>query len=373
MDNRCLKIAKFTIDEYSNYGNLLQSYALQQVLLRYAVRVDSIWAQPDNYLAVTWWRWRWKEVIKFLLNWRSFRSKMLDGSIGWEMARQVRMRDFAARYLNIRRNVDLSTIDYDYDYCVVGSDQVWNPFFSNYWHFFLGFVPYNKRISYAASISVPKIPEKINDDYIKALKGMKCLSLREDDGAKLVGELTGRQAMVHFDPTLLLTSKEWRKISRPPVWEKDTKNGFMLTYFLGNRPMEIDKIAQKFNLRVINLLDKNNYDYYLTSVDEFLWAIDNASILYTDSFHGTVFAILFKTPFVVCNRIGSAVEEKMGSRIDTLLGYFGLEARRGTKNNNYAIENPLAEPDWSQVDEVLTKERKRSDEYLRQALKVDEV
>ena len=62
------------------------------------------------------------------------------------------------------------------------------------------------------------------------------------------------------------------------------------------------------------------------------------------------------------------VSEKMGSRIDTLLGYFGLEARRGTSANGYAIENPLAEPDWSKVDAVLAVERARADEYLRQAL-----
>ena len=55
------------------------------------------------------------------------------------------------------------------------------------------------------------------------------------------------------------------------------------------------------------------------------------------------------------------------------MGYFCLEARRGTEENNYAIANPFSEPDWSQVDEVLARERKRSDEYLRRALKVDEV
>ena len=60
----------------------------------------------------------------------------------------------------------------------------------------------------------------------------------------------------------------------------------------------------------------------------------------------------------------------MGSRIDTLLGYFGLEARRGTKANAYAIENPLEAPDWSKADEVLARERKRSDEFLRKALDI---
>ena len=116
-------------------------------------------------------------------------------------------------------------------------------------------------------------------------------------------------------------------------------------------------------------MDEEVYEHYVTGPDEFIWAIEHAKLVYTDSFHGTVFSILFRTPFVVCDRVGDAVTEKMGSRIDTLLKLFGLESRRGTSANGYAIENPLAEPDWSNVDEVLARERKRSADYLNMVLK----
>ncbi len=365
-----IHVAKFTHDGYNNYGMLLQSYALQQVLIKYNIEVHSIWSQPYHFLPETWWKtWRWKEPIKYYLNWRGFRSKMKSGKIGWEMAWEARMRDFAERYIDYRRDVDLSTINRDYDYCVVGSDQVWNPSWGDFWQFFLDFVPQEKRISYAASISVPNIPENIKERFKEKLNGMKTLSVREQAGAELVKELTGRNAEVHVDPTLLLTAEEWRKISREPSWVRDTKDGYLLTYFLGKRPREIEQIASGLGLKVINLLDENKYAHYVTGVDEFLWAIDHASIFYTDSFHGSVFSILFRTPFVVCNRMGSAVEEKMGSRVDTLLGYFGLEKRRGEKSNGYVIDNPLT-PDWSNVDRVLMRERMRSDEYLRKALSI---
>ena len=127
-------------------------------------------------------------------------------------------------------------------------------------------------------------------------------------------------------------------------------------------------LEKEIGIKVINLLDEKNYEHYVTGPDEFLWAIEHAKLVYTDSFHGTVFSILFRTPFVVCNRIGSKVEEKMGSRVDTLLKYFGLEDRRGTKANGYVIKNPLEKPDWSEVDEVLKRERQKADNYLCEAL-----
>jgi hypothetical protein len=207
--------------------------------------------------------------------------------------------------------------------------------------------------------------------FKQGVTDMAHISMREQAGADMVKSFSGRDVPVVVDPTLLLTADEWRKVSRQPAWYHG--EDYILTYFLGARPEVVDTLSKETGLPVVNILDRDVYEHYVTSPDEFLWAIEHAKLLYTDSFHGTVFSILFRTPFVVCNRIGSAVEEKMGSRIDTLLGYFGLEARRGTKNNSYAIDNPLAAPDWSQVDDVLARERKRSDEYLRHALKLDEV
>mgnify|MGYP002624186028 CR=1 FL=1 len=360
-----MKIGKITLDGYFNYGNVLQNYALRHILLQYADTVDSIWHSQENFIVYTWYKWSWKEPIKWLLNYRGFRNQLFCDHYGMEMVRQGRIKEWCDRYIGIKRVDDLSKITTAYDYFVVGSDQVWNPYFSDLDHCFLTFTPKEKRIAYAASISSPDIPENVKQMFKQGLTEMAHISMREQAGADMVKSFSGRDVPVVVDPTLLLTADEWRKVSRQPAWYHG--ENYILTYFLGKRPEVVDKLSNETGLPVVNILDKDVYEHYVTSPDEFLWAIEHAKLLYTDSFHGTVFSILFRTPFVVCNRIGSAVEEKMGSRIDTLLGFFGLEARRGTKNNGYAIDNPLAAPDWSQVDDVLARERKRSDEYLRQA------
>lgn len=372
--NRGIRIAKFTLDGYFNYGNVLQSYALQEVLLHYADQVDTIWTQPDTFLPDIWWKWTWKMYIKYLINWKNFRTEITGGHIGREMARQVKIRDFSDRYIAYHRVAldALSDQIKQYDYCVVGSDQVWNPHFGNYHQFFLGFAPEEKRLSYAASISTMDIPAEEHDFFVQGLKGMKALSAREQAGADLIEQLTGSEAEVHLDPTLLLTADEWRSVSRRPTWYHGGE--YLLTYFLGRRPPQIDAIAEELGLTVVNLLDEEVYEHYVTGVDEFLWAIDHASLVYTDSFHGSVFSILFQTPFVVCDRVGTGkgdVSEKMGSRLDTLLGYFGFEDRRTNQFKDYRIENPLQPPAWERCEPVLAKERARSAGYLRRVLGLD--
>lgn len=372
--NHGIRVAKFTLDGYFNYGNVLQNYALQQVLMRYADQVDTLWTQPDNFMPKVWWKWRWKECMKWLINWRNYRTEITSGHVGLEMARQTKIRDFSDRYISYPRvSVDeLSAQIKQYDYCVVGSDQVWNPYFGNYHQFFLGFAPEEKRLSYAASISAMEIPAEERDVFVQGLKGMKTLSVREQAGAELIEQLTGRKAEVHLDPTLLLTADEWRSVSRRPTWYHGGE--YLLTYFLGRRPAQIDAIAEELGLTVVNLLDENVYEHYVTGVDEFLWAIEHASLVYTDSFHGSVFSILFQTPFVVCDRVGTGkgdASEKMGSRLDTLLGYFGFENRRTNQFKDYRIENPLQPPAWERCEPVLAKERARSAEYLRRILGLD--
>lgn len=154
-----MKIGKITLDGYYNYGNLLQNYALQQVLLRYAEVVDTIWHSPNNFKPQVYWKW--KEPIKLAINWKNSRTIFQSGKIGSEMVRQGKIRDWADRYISIRQGVkDLRRISSEYDYFITGSDQVWNPYFSNKDNNlednFLEFAPLKKRLSYAASIAAPE-------------------------------------------------------------------------------------------------------------------------------------------------------------------------------------------------------------------------
>ena len=366
-----MRIGKITLDGYYNYGNLLQNYALQQVLLKYADEVETIWHTKDNFLPQLYWHSLWKQFIKYLNNWKNFRYDFQSGHIGREMVRQGKLRDWAERYICFRKGVEnLMSISTEYDYFVTGSDQVWNHGFCDNIYLknnFLLFAPQEKRISYAASISTPYIPPDKIKIYEEGFKGMRALSLREQAGAELVKQISQRKANVHIDPTLLLTTEEWDKVSRVPAWYHG--KDYILTYFLGDRPDDvIQRVAKEANLSIVNLLDDKVYEHYVTGVDEFIWAIKHASLVYTDSFHATVFSILYHTPFLVCDRLGNPITEKMGSRIDTLLKLFKLENRRGTIENGYEIQNVMNSPDWSNISDIINTEKKRSEEYLMTSL-----
>ena len=368
-----MKIAKLTLDGYFNYGNILQNYALEQVLLHYAEQVDTIWHDKNNFLPQTDWYGGWKETIKWILNWRGARESVHKKHIGYEIVRQAKNKDFCDRYIHHRfigeENIALTDIVDEYDCFVVGSDQVWNPYYGDLSNNFLQFASQEKRISYAASIACPIIPHEYHEKYRSGLSEMYAISMREQEGADMVKRFIGRDVPVHVDPTLLLTLDEWRAVSRPPVWYRG--QNYLLTYFLGPMPESVRRIASEEGLTLVNLLDVSNYEHYVTGVDEFIWAIEHASLIYTDSFHGTVFSILFRRPFVVCDRMaehqGDVIGGKMSSRIDTLLNFFALQSRRGTMQNSYCVPDSI-KIDYPDVEAVLMRERARADSYLREAM-----
>src|SRR5699024_7837720 len=119
--------------------------------------------------------------------------------------------------------------------------------------------------------------------------------------------LTGRKAEVVADPTLLLTKESWLIVAKPA--SNKPKESYLLTYFLGVVTAEvkekIDEYARKYKLKVVNLAQPKNKKYYLTNPSEFLDYINSATLFLTDSFHGTVFSILFETPFIVTDRKGN--------------------------------------------------------------------
>ena len=366
-----LRIAKITLDGYFNFGNILQSYALQKFLEQYTNHVVTIWHDAKMPTVLSWWQWTWKEPIKWILNWNKFRSKFYSGFFCMRMIREARIRMFSVERMNcLYMPGKIAEIASEFDYFIVGSDQVWNPNFSATEDFFLTFAPPEKRISYAASISAPSIPEKLRQRFADNIMEMHAVSLREQEGAELVEQLIGRKPAVHIDPTMLLSAEHWSALGRKPYWLK--VNSYILTYFLGAKPVVIDRIAKDAGLEIINLLDQHSFDIYSTGVDEFIWLIEHASLVYTDSFHGTVFSILFRRPFVVCDRVGDGVESAMSSRIDTLLEMFHLSSRRARFDNGYRIFDPFHIDYSADINEIMLYERNRSNDYFRRAMNLME-
>ena len=209
-----------------------------------------------------------------------------------------------------------------------GSDQVWNPKFDRLSDVdLLSFATPEQRISFSASFGISELPENSKEKAKRELEKFKAISVREDRGKEIVEELTERKdVQVLVDPTMLLTSEEWDKVAKKPEQLKTDK--YILNYFLGEisekRKKEIERIAKENNCEIINILDKNS-PFYQTGPSEFLYLEKNAFLICTDSFHSSVFAILYNRPFVVFDREDSNV--KMNSRLDTLLKKFKLENR----------------------------------------------
>ncbi|MDD6562587.1 MAG: polysaccharide pyruvyl transferase family protein, partial [Veillonellaceae bacterium] len=282
-------------------------------------------------------------------------------------ARSAVIKSFVDRYIPMRYDVDFSKVADEYDYFVTGSDQVWNPYCADLENLFIKFAPGGKRISYAASISYPEIPQDKLQMFIDGVRGMKAISVREQAGAELIEKLTGRKVEVLADPTMLVAAERWREIARKPSWLKGDEK-ILTTYFLGKRPDEIiNRLADEHGLKVVNILDERVFEHYAVAPEEWLWLIDHARFTYTDSFHGTVFSILFRTPFVVTERVDAGCASKMTSRIDTLLAKFDLSDRRGTNVNGYMIASPL-DMHYGDVDKVLAEEKQKAKTYLCHAL-----
>lgn len=368
-----MKIAHITLDGFYNQGGILQRYALCEVLKRYSDTVDSLWYDNGLLLENNWktlYPWidkknrNLKLLVKLFLNWKNLRNIFLKGSNYKAIHRDTLIKSFADRHINIKYNVDYERISDEYDYFVVGSDQVWNPNYVNLSHYMLNFAKEKQRISYAASISLNSIPSKNIDDFQKGITGMKAISVREEKATDIIRKMTGRSVEVVCDPTILIEKEKWIEIERKPYW-LDENEEFIITYYLGKRKdYYISDVGKKMNWRVINIFGTLDEDEVVASPEEWLYLIHHANLVYTDSFHGAVFSILFKTPFIVTSRIGG---HDMSSRIDSLLSMFGLQGRWGNINNNY-LKNSLTDISFDMVDKVIATESRKATDYLNRAL-----
>ena len=341
-----MKIAILTIPDNNNYGNRLQNYAVEQVLKK--IKMDYVVTIWDKRLNIQ----NMKKILKLLLASKSSRK------------RYNNFRRFTNKYTNpkyIGYSINNKKI---YDFIVIGSDQIWN--FN--WHLkrnqFLYKISKEKNISFAASFGISKINDYLKDEYIKILNNISRLSVREDRGKEIVEELTGRKDVeVLVDPTMLLTAEEWDKVSKKPTMLKTDK--YILNYFLGElseeRRKEINRVAKENNCEVINILDKNS-PFYECGPSEFLYLEKHAFLICTDSFHSSIFAIIYNRPFLVYNREDKEVS--MNSRLETLLSKFKLEKRK--YSSKITKDNLVC--NYMETYKILEKERKKSFEFLERSL-----
>lgn len=329
-----------------NFGNRLQNYAVQQVLRKKGLEVETI-----KYIGL-------EDDVPVVVNERD----------------EIRLNNFKKfnKYIKFANQIMYKEYDASksfseyFDYIVLGSDQIWNFTFDKIFSDkALGsFVPSYKRVSFSASFGVNYAPEKNTDLYNVCrnnLIDMKYISVREFAGKEIVKKLTGREDVkVLIDPTMMLENKEWENVMKRP--EKLKTDKYILKSFLGNVSnkvwFELKRIADENNCEIIDISDKNS-PYYDVGPAEFLYLEKNAFLVATDSFHSCVFAILFSTPFVVFKRQDNQLES-MYSRIETLLEKF--EMRNRIFSNEITAD--ILKNDYSEAHKILKNEKIKVNDFL---------
>ena len=338
-----------------NLGNRLQNYALQEYLLSKDYEVKTIPMSSQSLI---------KREIKFIIKLAlsSFTKKCQ--SVSWQcFDRKIRWENYSVK----NNSEDLVK---KYDCFIAGSDQIWNPLF----HFdqdrmFLTFARKEQRIAYAASIGISELPKECEKDYKEMFNGFSALSVREDDAAKIIKKLTNRSAKVVLDPTMLLTKEKWEEVTKSS--RINIKYKYVVKYFLGVRNNKYDEYienrAKEIGAKVLDITKYNKENNNVIGPAEFVYLIANSNGVFTDSFHGTVFSLLFEKPFVVFDRPPEKGTGNMSSRLDTLLSKFDIKEQRIVDDSQ--IFNLHTEVDYKKIGAILQKERKIAEDYLKEALK----
>lgn len=369
-----MKIYMISFQRGENYGSVLQAHALQIIYQQLGAEAYLLRYYPE--------RWTISYRLKHLEKKKaSLKNTLLKG-----IASAILLPSFKKRKKVFDRFVDKYCKEYgplfdsieeakgkfdDADAYSSGSDQIWN----SHWNFgidrcfYLDFVPKNKLVfAYSASIGLSELPKDEEEETRRLIQKYEYISMREDTGVNIMHKLGREDAIQTLDPTMLLTTEEWNKFTD----DYSEKENYILTYNLHHDPM-IDDYAQqlkaKYGYKVYNI-SYNWHDVvrkgtlkWCPTVERFLGLIKHAKFVIADSFHATVFSILFGKQFV------SVTPDVASSRIKSVLNMLGIGERMVHRVELKDIEAPI---DYEKVLSLLVDERNKSINYLRKVLNTKE-
>lgn len=359
------RVGIMTFHRAANYGAVLQAYALRRTIEKLGADCEIIDYRSDTveapYKPYSLSNCRTpKDLLKYLLYAGSVNSKL------------GKFEDFLIRDTKLSTpcysKEDLAQLSKQYDHVFCGSDQVWNYNITGFdGAYFLNFVDNQmKKNSYAASFGIDSIPEPQQETYRDLLKSFNHLSVREENAKVIIKDLTGKEAVTTLDPTLLLDQEEWSEISSG--YRKD--NGYILTYhFTLTDSMKsfIKDLSAKKGLKIVSLTHsiKNPLHAELAKdagPSEFVGLFKNAEYVVTNSFHGTIFSLIFRKDFFLEML---PPPWKVNSRLINILNIFDLHSREILNGKNPDFDKPV---DYNRVEERILAERAKSIEYLQNIL-----
>lgn len=372
----------------NNYGSMLQILATQKAIEKMGWQYEIIRYDKKTLLFVI-------KNISRLFNPYFMRGKIIaykknkrikkNPEIQKKNAtRLTRFENYRKKYIGpystvIKGEKKLTEAALTYDAVIVGSDQLWTPAGIKSRFYNLLFVPDSvKKISFATSFGISKIPKnqiKLTKEYLERIE---FLSVRETTGVDIIKRLTGRNAKVAVDPTLLFNEGEWNTIFS---YEKQSSEPYIFAYFLGASEVHrrlVEELAKEKKIKIITCPHLDEYvesdnefgDEQRFDVDpvDFLNLIRGAEYICTDSFHGSVFSILHHKKFVTFSRYTDEIRKSKNDRIVSLFSQLGISNRHVTSYDTGILGIIDAEIDYSSVDSVLIELRNETYEFLNKAL-----
>lgn len=373
-----MKIAILTHQLTNNYGGILQNFALQKYLYNLGHDVVTI-----DYIKNLSFKIKVFSIIKRLALKLICNSKL--PLRGWTTLKEEEIisqhtRKFVDNYIKTTERLSINSISKlkcDFDAIIVGSDQVWRYKYlgKSILEFFLCSFPSVKyKLSYAASFGTDnwEMPQNITNKCQKLIAEFDGVSVREDSGILLCEKYLNTTAVHVLDPTLLLSKNQYVELIDNAKTVK--YNNIVMTYIL-DKTLEkremIEYVSNRLKLSPIEILPSFKYSdvghqclesCIVPPIEEWLRGFMDAEFVVTDSFHGTVFSIIFNKPFVV---IGN--ENRGLSRMSSLLRLFGLEERLISSKNE--IDMLLSKAiDWDCVNDIWNKKRDESVNFILKTL-----
>lgn len=366
-----MKIGVVTWFKYNNYGTKLQALALQIFLKKKGFSPELLnFELPDSankkneFSFYNLFGRILKKIIR-LTNYKNINQK------------ENNMSNIISNNCDISRFIhnenDYINLCNSYDYLIFGSDQIWNP---NWFHSFY-YADYDsiktKRIAYAPSIGVKSIPDILQPKYKKALSRFISIGMREKNGCNLISNLINKRVDEVLDPVFLLSKDEWRKYESNSL---NINHPYILCYMLTDNKKywkAIKKYSKKIKKELV-IIPVGGYSYISSKnvvdncgIGDFIKLFDNCDEVITDSFHGTVFSLIFNKNFSVLERHNPSLSSSENDRIINILRLMGLEKRKVSYNSSYIPI--LGKIDYKKVNSIIEKNVKLSKNYLDKALR----
>lgn len=378
-----MKVAILTQPLGTNYGGMLQAFALQKVLRDQGHEVVTVDRQFAKRSIVR----RFLSFFKYHLFNAFGKEQPLRATT--EVKKQVLINNFEF----INKNINMSELitsneDMDkyfdinaYDVIVVGSDQTWRPKYSpNIFNYYLDFAVENKalKVAYASSFGVDEweYTEEETNKCRELIKQFDFISVREDSGVALCRDHLGSSASYVLDPTLLLDSNDYRQLWLNDKDVDDQEFGSVFSYILDKteyKSQVVQSVTTHLNKTSFTCQPvrsfKQSYrgdisDFVFPSPVKWVKSFAASSFVITDSFHGCVFSIIFNKPFIVIGNKSRGL-----ARFHSLLNRFGLSGRL-IEEGDYSYESVLTkEINWPAVNKILKEERERSIGLLFDSIK----